>query len=146
MTETADFHIICQVLTSKLSGLDLNDGRARGGDSGVVRTQDLITHNNLQLYKLGWCVHNLLHSPSPRKTLAVFQSQSPQKPPVNILSLLSSNKVILQVSPSEASTEGERERLLSETNSKTRSHSGEDAGIGSEQGELQLPVEIFLGK
>jgi len=64
-----------QVLTSKLSGLDLNDGRARGGDSGVV-------------------------------------------------------------SPSEASTEGERERLLSETNSKTRSHSGEDAGIGSEQGDL----------
>lgn len=64
-----------QVLTSKLSGLDLNDGRARGGDSGVV-------------------------------------------------------------SPSEDSTEGERERLLSETNSKTRSHSGEDAGIGSEQGDL----------
>ena len=26
----------CQVLTSKLSGLDLNEGRARGGDSGVV--------------------------------------------------------------------------------------------------------------
>jgi len=64
-----------KVLTSKLSGLDLNDGRARGGDSGVV-------------------------------------------------------------SPSEDSTEGERERLLSETNSKTRSHSGEDAGIGSEQGDL----------
>ena len=46
----------------------------------------------------------------------------------------------LKVSPSEDSTEGERERLLSETNSKTRSHSGEDAGIGSEQGELQLLV------
>ena len=28
--------MICQVLTSKLSGLDLNEGRARGGDSGVV--------------------------------------------------------------------------------------------------------------
>ena len=99
---------------------------------------------------VGWCVHNLLHNllhnPSPPKTNAEFQSQSPQKSPVNILSLCSSNKLILQVSPSEASTEGERERLLSETNSKTRSHSGEDAGIGSEQGELQLLVEISLGK
>ena len=28
--------ITSQVLTSKLSGLDLNEGRARGGDSGVV--------------------------------------------------------------------------------------------------------------
>ena len=28
--------ITFQVLTSKLSGLDLNEGRARGGDSGVV--------------------------------------------------------------------------------------------------------------
>jgi len=64
-----------KVLTSKLSGLDLNEGRARGGDSGVV-------------------------------------------------------------SPSEDSTEGERERLISESNSKSRSHSGEDAGIGSEQGDL----------
>ena len=98
------------------------------------------------MYKVGLCVHNLLHNPPPTKILTAFPSQSPQKPPVNILSLLSSNKVILQVSPSEASTEGERERLLSETNSKTRSHSGEDAGIGSEQGELQLLVEIFLGK
>lgn len=62
-----------QVLSSKLSGLDLG-ARTRGGDSGVV-------------------------------------------------------------SPSEVSTEGERERLLSET-SKTRSHSGEDAGIGSEQGDI----------
>ena len=50
------------------------------------------------------------------------------------------------MSPSEDSTEGERERLLSETNSKTRSHSGEDAGIGSEQGEFQLPLELRLGK
>jgi len=40
------------------------------------------------------------------------------------------------VSPSEVSTEGERERVLSESHSKTRSHSGEDAGIGSEQGDL----------
>jgi len=39
------------------------------------------------------------------------------------------------VSPSEGS-EGERERQLSECGSKVRSHSGEDAGIGSEQGDV----------
>jgi hypothetical protein len=39
------------------------------------------------------------------------------------------------VSPSEAS-EGERERQLSECVSKTRTHSGEDPGIGSEQGDV----------
>ena len=44
------------------------------------------------------------------------------------------------MSPSEDSTEGERERLISESNSKSRSHSGEDAGIGSEQGEHRLFV------
>ena len=44
------------------------------------------------------------------------------------------------MSPSEDSTEGERERLISESNSKSRSHSGEDAGIGSEQGEHCLFV------
>jgi len=39
------------------------------------------------------------------------------------------------VSPSETS-EGERERQLSESLSKSRSHSGEDAGIGSEPGDV----------
>ena len=94
-----------QVLTSKLSGLDLNDGRARGGDSGVVRAQSS-TPENIPEYLIQDTTCLLI--------------------------------CILKVSPSEDSTEGERERLLSETNSKTRSHSGEDAGIGSEQGELQL--------
>merc|ERR1712226_270595 len=39
------------------------------------------------------------------------------------------------VSPSEGS-EGERERQLSECASKTRSDSGEDPGIGSDQGDV----------
>jgi len=39
------------------------------------------------------------------------------------------------VSPSEGS-EGERERQLSECASKTRSHSGEDPGLGSEEGDV----------
>jgi hypothetical protein len=79
-----------QVLSSKLSGLEL--GRGRSGDSGVVSAPSHKYRNKLYF--------------------------------------------LAQVSPSEASTEGERERLVSESNSKTRSHSGEDAGIGSEQGGL----------
>ena len=77
---------------------------------------------------MGWCVLNL----PPLKTLLNI---------ILIKIILDTTCLlicILKVSPSEDSTEGERERLLSETNSKTRSHSGEDAGIGSEQGELQF--------
>ena len=134
------------MLTSKLSGLDLNDGRARGGDSGVVRTQDL---KYTSIYKQAGvvCTQSLTQSSTHKDTYSIPFTITPEttcQHPDHVK--FGSNKVILQVSPSEASTEGERERLLSETNSKTRSHSGEDAGIGSEQGELQLPVEIFLGK
>ena len=87
---------------------------------------------------------NLFHNPPPLKTNASFTSKSLQIP----LEQIYNRKYLvnIQVSPSEDSTEGERERLLSETNSKTRSHSGEDAGIGSEQGEFQLPLELRLGK